>query len=164
MIRGSLTPQDLPKIRTIRLNVVRNSKLRMVKDVEGLGPELQFPAFRKPKILLHRRIHIIRPGTTEIRLTHLPDNRLQRAIERVTHRLEAHTGIEFVGPTAGAAALNTLIVEVQRSGDLVPSVNEIEAYTLQVPPQQATVTASGVESRLAARKSSCQIGTPGDRN
>lgn len=67
---GIANAQDLPKIRTIRLNVVRNSRLRMVKDVEGRGPELQFPAFRKPKILLHRRIHIIRPGTTEIRLTH----------------------------------------------------------------------------------------------
>jgi hexosaminidase len=87
------------------------------------------------------------------------DDRLRRAIGRATHRLEARTGIEFVKPPTGAANLNVLIIEVERSGDLVPSVNEVETYTLQVTSQQALLKADTVVGALRGLETLLQLVT-----
>jgi hexosaminidase len=85
------------------------------------------------------------------------DARLQRAIGRITHRLELHTGIEFETAPAGAGGFNTLIVEVQQSGDFVQSVNEVEAYTLKVTPTQAFLKADTVVGALRGLETLLQL-------
>jgi hexosaminidase len=84
------------------------------------------------------------------------DDRLQRAIDRTTHRLGARTGIEFVRPT-GAAEHSALLIEVQRSGDLVQSLNEVESYTLQVTSQQGLLKAETVVGALRGLETLLQL-------
>lgn len=66
------------------------------------------------------------------------DERLLAAIDRMTRRLEARTGLTFARGLASDASAASLVIQCQGPGKAVPAVNEDESYWLEVTNSQAT--------------------------
>jgi hexosaminidase len=89
--------------------------------------------------------------------TKFADLRLQRAIDRMCRRLEAHTGIQMARGLARDPGAATLIVEVERAGDPVQSVDEVESYALDVTPKQAVLRAETVVGAIHGLETFLQL-------
>lgn len=83
-------------------------------------------------------------GSFTVAATKFTDSRLELAIDRMCRHLENHTGIQMAHGLASSPSMATLIVEVQRAGEAVQSIDEVESYSLDVDPKQATLRAETV--------------------
>jgi hexosaminidase len=92
-----------------------------------------------------------------VAISKFSDDRLQRAIDRMTRRLEAHTGIEMARGLAKEPGAATLTVEVQRAGDAVQSVDEVESYSIDVDPNRATLRAETVVGAIHGLETFLQL-------
>lgn len=96
-------------------------------------------------------------GSFTVAASKLQDLRLERAIDRMCRRLENHTGIQMARGLAKDSASATLIVEVQRAGEGVQSVDENESYNLEVTPKQATIGAETVVGAIHGLETFLQL-------
>src|SRR5205085_11376149 len=85
------------------------------------------------------------------------DDRLRAGVERAVRRLEGRAVMEFqrgLGVDTGAA---TLVVEAQGPGNVVPSVEEDESYSLEVTDKQAVLRAPTVVGALRGLETFLQL-------
>jgi hexosaminidase len=91
------------------------------------------------------------------------DARLRSGIERAVRRLEGRTVLEFPRGLAADATPATLVVECQKPGQTVPSVEEDESYSLEVTGKQAVLRAPTVVGALRGLETFLQL-VEGDRD
>ena len=75
---------------------------------------------------------------------HYRDARLDAAITRAIHRLEAQTGISIPTSPPAASASAALVISVDGPGETIQSVDENESYSLDVTPSGARLHAATV--------------------
>ena len=75
---------------------------------------------------------------------HYRDARLDAAIARAIHRLEAQTGISIPTSSPAASISATLALSVDGPGETIQSVDEDESYSLDVTPSGARLHAATV--------------------
>ncbi len=85
------------------------------------------------------------------------DRRLQAGIERAVRRLEWRTLLEFPRGLASDAANATLSVQCRSAGQIVPSVEEDESYSLEVSDRQAVLSAATVVGALRGLETFLQL-------
>ncbi|MDT7602762.1 MAG: hexosaminidase [Acidobacteriota bacterium] len=90
------------------------------------------------------------------------DERLRSGITRALHRLEGRTVLELPQGLAADATTATLVVECQKPGQTVPSVEEDESYSLEVTDRQAVLRAPTVVGALRGLETFLQL-VEGDR-
>ncbi|MCA1818288.1 MAG: family 20 glycosylhydrolase, partial [Acidobacteria bacterium] len=90
------------------------------------------------------------------------DERLRGGIARAVRRLEGRTVLEFAPGLAADANAATLVVECQKPGQLIPSVEEDESYSLEVTDRQAALRAPTVVGALRGLETFLQL-VEGDR-
>jgi hexosaminidase len=91
------------------------------------------------------------------------DDRLRSGIARALRRLEGRTVLEFPQGLAADANTATLVVECQKPGQIVPSVDEDESYSLEVTDRQAQLRAPTVVGALRGLETFLQL-VEGDRD
>jgi hexosaminidase len=91
------------------------------------------------------------------------DDRLRSGIARALRRLGGRTVLEFAQGLAADAVPATLVVECQKPGQAVPSVEEDESYSLEVTDRQATLLAPTVVGALRGLETFLQL-VEGDRD
>jgi hexosaminidase len=91
------------------------------------------------------------------------DDRLRSGIARAVRRLEGRTVLEFPQGLAADATPATLVVECQKPGQIVPSVEEDESYSLEVTDRQAQLRAATVVGALRGLETFLQL-VEGDRD
>src|SRR5215813_341184 len=90
------------------------------------------------------------------------DARLEGAIYRASRRLEGRTGLEFSRAAGTDAQSATLLIQCDGPGKPVPSVDEDEAYSLDVSEKQAVLKAATVVGILRGLETFLQL-LEGDR-
>src|SRR5579862_3929305 len=75
------------------------------------------------------------------------DARLEDAITRSVHRIENRTGIS-IPPAPADSTPATLIISVDKAGETIQSVDEDEAYSLEVTPANAHIWAATVVAAM----------------
>jgi hexosaminidase len=90
------------------------------------------------------------------------DARLESAIYRASRRLEGRTGLEFSRAAGTDAQSATLLIQCDGPGKPVPSVDEDEAYSLDVSEKQAVLKAETVVGVLRGLETFLQL-LEGDR-
>jgi hexosaminidase len=91
------------------------------------------------------------------------DERLRAGIARAVRRLEGRTVLELARSLAADATSATLVVECQKPGRAVPSVDEDESYSLEVTDKQAVLRAPTVVGALRGLETFLQL-LEGDRD
>ena len=76
------------------------------------------------------------------------DDRLRGGIDRMTRRLAGRTVITLPLDLATDENSATLVVQCERAGETIPSLNEDESYSLEVTGKQARLVAPTVVGPL----------------
>lgn len=92
-----------------------------------------------------------------------PDTRMYRGVERAVRRLQNRTGLEISQGLSDAPANASLVIEYRATGDVVPSLNEDETYSLEVSPERALLSAPTVVGALRGLETLLQL-LEGDSN
>jgi hexosaminidase len=90
------------------------------------------------------------------------DDRLRGSIARMTRRLAGRTVITLPFDLTGAESSATLVVQCERGGSPVPSLNEDESYTLEITERQARLVAPTVVGAMRGLETFLQL-LQGDR-
>jgi hexosaminidase len=90
------------------------------------------------------------------------DDRLRGSITRMTKRLAGRTVITLPLELAVDESSATLVVQCERGGNPVPSLNENESYTLEVTDKQARLVAPTVVGAIRGLETFLQL-LQGDR-
>src|SRR5205085_1250447 len=85
------------------------------------------------------------------------DERLQAATARIMRRLEGRTVMEFQRSLAADPTTATLVIEAQAPGQVVPSLNEDESYSLEVSEKQASLKAPTTVGALRGLETFLQL-------
>lgn len=85
------------------------------------------------------------------------DERLLGAIDRAAKRLQGRTGLTFDLTGANDVTAATLVIQCQRAGDTVPSLNEDETYRLEITERQAQLIAPTVVGALRGLETLLQL-------
>jgi len=91
------------------------------------------------------------------------DDRLRGGIARMLRRLAGRTVFSFPADPATDESTATLVVQCERAGDAVPSLNENESYRLEVTDKQARLSAPTVVGALRGLETFLQL-LQGDRD
>ena len=91
------------------------------------------------------------------------DDRLRRGIARTLTRLAGRTVLTFPADLAADESAATLVIQCERAGDTVPSLDENESYSLEVTDKQARLVAPTVVGALRGLETLLQLLT-GDRD
>jgi hexosaminidase len=82
--------------------------------------------------------------------------RLERAIERLQHRMEGRTGVEVpLGVTKSGGA--TFTIEVAAAGADIPKLGDDESYSLEIGTQHATLKANTVVGAIRGLETVLQL-------
>ena len=90
------------------------------------------------------------------------DDRLRTNIARMTRRLAGRTVTTLSLDLAAAESSATLVVQCERGGSSIPSLNEDESYSLEITDQQARLVASTVVGAMRGLETFLQL-VQGDR-
>jgi len=90
------------------------------------------------------------------------DDRLRGGITRMTRRLAGRTVITLPFDLALDESTATLVVQCERAGNAVPSLNEDESYSLEITDKQARLVAPTVVGALRGLETFLQL-LRGDR-
>jgi len=90
------------------------------------------------------------------------DDRLRGSITRMTRRLAGRTVITLPLDLAVDESTATLVVQCERAGDPIPSLNEDESYSLEITDKQARLVAPTVVGALRGLETFLQL-LQGDR-
>jgi len=91
------------------------------------------------------------------------DDRLRRNIARMTRRLAGRTVTTLSLDLAAAESSATLVVQCERSGSSIPSLDEDESYSLEITDQQARLVAPTVVGAMRGLETFLQL-VQGDRD
>src|ERR1041385_2910205 len=91
------------------------------------------------------------------------DDRLRSGIARMVRRLEGRTVLTLPADLATDEAAATLVVQCERAGQIVPSLNENESYSLEITDKQARLAAPTVVGMLRGLETFLQL-LHGDRD
>ena len=91
------------------------------------------------------------------------DDRLRSGIARMLRRLEGRTVLTLPADLAIDEATATLVVQCERAGETIPSLNENESYTLEINDKQARLVAPTVVGALRGLETFLQL-LQGDRD
>src|ERR1041384_1514364 len=91
------------------------------------------------------------------------DDRLRTAIARMLRRLEGRTVLTLPADLSTDEATATLVVRCERAGEIIPSLNENESYSLEINDQQARLAAPTVVGALRGLETFLQL-LQGDRD
>jgi len=91
------------------------------------------------------------------------DDRLRRNIARMTRRLAGRTVTTLSLDLAAAESSATLVVQCERGGSSIPSLNEDESYSLEITDQQARLVAPTVVGAMRGLETFLQL-VQGDRD
>jgi hexosaminidase len=91
------------------------------------------------------------------------DARLLAGIARMLTRLEGRTVLTLPADLAADESTATLVVQCERAGEMVPSLNENESYSLEVTDKQARLVAPTVVGALRGLETFLQL-LQGDRD
>jgi len=90
------------------------------------------------------------------------DDRLRGSISRMTRRLAGRTVITLPHDLAVDESTATLVVQCERAGNPIPSLNEDESYSLEITDKQARLIAPTVVGALRGLETFLQL-LRGDR-
>lgn len=91
------------------------------------------------------------------------DDRLRASVARMTRRLAGRTVITLPFDLAADESKATLVIQCQRGGSSVPSLNEDESYSLEITDKQARLLAPNVVGAMRGLETFLQL-LQGDRN
>lgn len=96
-------------------------------------------------------------GSFKVAVKNYADDRLRAGIARMLTRLAGRTVLTLPAELATDEGSATLVVQCERAGDLVPSLNENESYSLQITDQQARLVAPTVVGALRGLETFLQL-------
>jgi hexosaminidase len=85
------------------------------------------------------------------------DDRLRTGIARMVRRLEGRTVLTLPAEVSTDEAAATLVVQCERAGQIVPSLNENESYSLEITDKQARLGAPTVVGALRGLETFLQL-------
>jgi hexosaminidase len=85
------------------------------------------------------------------------DDRLRSAISRMIPRLAGRTVLSLPYELATDESTAGLVVQCEKAGDIVPSINENESYRLEINDKQARLTAVTVVGALRGMETVLQL-------
>jgi hexosaminidase len=91
------------------------------------------------------------------------DDRLRTGIERMLRRLAGRTVLTLPADLATDEGAAILVVQCERAGEIIPSLNENESYSLEVNDKQARLVAPTVVGALRGLETILQL-LQGDRD
>ena len=91
------------------------------------------------------------------------DDRLRGGIARMLRRLAGRTVLSLAAEPATDESAATLVIQCERAGEAVPSLNENESYSLEVTDRQARLAAPTVVGALRGLETFLQL-LQGDRD
>ncbi len=91
------------------------------------------------------------------------DDRLRASIARMLRRLEGRTILTLPADLSTDEAGATLVVQCERAGEILPSLNENESYSLEINDKQARLVAPTVVGALRGLETFLQL-LQGDRD
>src|SRR3989440_2199100 len=91
------------------------------------------------------------------------DDRLRTGVARMVRRLAGRTVLTLTTDLATDEAAATLVVQCERAGEIIPSLNENESYSLEINDRQARLVAPTVVGALRGLETFLQL-LQGDRD
>ena len=91
------------------------------------------------------------------------DDRLRGGIARMLRRLAGRTVLSLAAEPVTDESAATLVIQCERAGEVVPSLNENESYSLEVTDRQARLAAPTVVGALRGLETFLQL-LQGDRD
>ena len=91
------------------------------------------------------------------------DDRLRGSIARMTKRLAGRTVITLPLDLSGDESSATLVIQCERGGSIIPSLNEDESYSLEITDKQARLAAPTVVGAMRGMETFLQL-LQGDRD
>jgi len=91
------------------------------------------------------------------------DDRLRASVARMTRRLAGRTVLTLPFELVGDESKATLVIQCQRGGSSVPSLNEDESYSLEITDKQARLLAPTVVGAMRGLETFLQL-LQGDRD
>src|SRR2546430_1632993 len=91
------------------------------------------------------------------------DDRLRAGIDRLLRRLAGRTVLTLPADLATDEGAAILVVQCERAGEIIPSLNENESYRLEVNDKQARLVAPTVVGALRGLETFLQL-LQGDRD
>jgi hexosaminidase len=102
-------------------------------------------------------------GGFNVFLKNYADDRLRGGLARMLKRLAGRTVMSFPAELASDESTAALVIQCERAGETVPSLNENESYTLEVTDRQARLIAPTVVGALRGLETFLQL-VQGDRD
>ncbi|MDX6306820.1 MAG: hexosaminidase [Blastocatellia bacterium] len=98
-----------------------------------------------------------------VALKNYADDRLRSGVARTLRRLAGRTILSFPVEPGTDESTATLVIQCERAGDSIPSLNENESYSLEVTDRQARLIAPTVVGALRGLETLLQL-LQGDRD
>ncbi len=98
-------------------------------------------------------------GSFTVGITGCSDARLERAVERLQHRIEGRTGVELPIGVAAQASPAVLSIRCSAAGPAIPKLGDDESYSLVITSQGATLKANTVAGVLRGLETLLQLVT-----
>jgi hexosaminidase len=102
-------------------------------------------------------------GSFKVAISNYTDDRLRAGIARMLKRLAGRTVLTLPADLAADESTASLVVQCDRAGETVPSLDENESYTLDVTDKQARLAAPTVVGALRGLETFLQL-VEGDRD
>lgn len=102
-------------------------------------------------------------GSFNVALKNYADDRLRGGVARMLRRLAGRTVLSFPAELASDETTAALVIQCERAGDTIPSLNENESYRLEVTDKQAHLVAPTVVGALRGLETFLQL-LQGDRD
>jgi hexosaminidase len=96
-------------------------------------------------------------GGFNVAVKNYADDRLRAGIARMLTRLGGRTVLTLPAGLATDESTATLVVQCERAGDAIPSLNENESYSLEVTDKQARLVAPTVVGALRGLETFLQL-------
>src|SRR3989442_6304857 len=102
-------------------------------------------------------------GSFNVAVKNYTDDRLRAGIARMLMRLAGRTVLTLPPDLATDESTATLVIQCERAGEIIPSLDEDESYSLEVTDKQARLIAPTVVGALRALETFLQL-LQGDRD
>lgn len=102
-------------------------------------------------------------GSFNVALKNYADDRLRGGVARMLTRLARRTVLSFPAELASDESTAALVIQCERAGETVPSLNENESYSLEVTDKQARLATPTVVGALRGLETFLQL-LQGDRD
>src|ERR1041384_390880 len=164
---GNLLLMNTVKHRRLLLATIGIVSLVWVINAQNPTPNVISPAqlslMPKPASVQPQPGRLPITSGFTVAVKNFSDDRLRAGIARMVRRLEGRTVLTLPADLATDEAAATLVVQCERAGEIIPSLNENESYSLDINDQQARLAAPTVVGVLRGLETFLQL-LHGDRN